>query len=99
MRPLQLWDHGDQVYLVPSNFCNWLSFFAGQWGKLDLLAEFKRGEGMMGGAITGDEEGMEEKKEEDLHPVHLRSPPTFQPWLPYVVVHVNFERSAVSGVR
>jgi len=68
MRPLQLWDHGDQVYLVPSNFCNWLSFFAGQWGKLDLLAEFKRGEGMMGGAITGDEEGMEEKKEEDLHP-------------------------------
>ena len=21
-------DHGDQVYFVPSNFCNWLSFFA-----------------------------------------------------------------------
>ena len=26
-------DHGDQVYLVTSNFCSWLSFFAGHCGK------------------------------------------------------------------
>ena len=30
-------DHGDQVYLVPSNYCNWLSFEISP----DLLAEFK----------------------------------------------------------
>ena len=28
-------DHEDQVYLVPSNFCDWLSFFfTGHIGKL-----------------------------------------------------------------
>ena len=32
--PANFGDHGDQVYLVPSNFCNWLSFFAGHYGQL-----------------------------------------------------------------
>jgi len=36
-----LGDNGDQLYLVPSNFCSWLSFFfAGQCSKPDFLAEF-----------------------------------------------------------
>ena len=25
--PSNYGDHGEQVYLVPSNFCNWLPFF------------------------------------------------------------------------
>jgi len=39
-------DHWDQVYLVPPNFCNWLSFF--RWAlweaysaSPDLFAKFK----------------------------------------------------------
>jgi len=35
----------------------------------------------MGEAITGDGGGMEEKKEGNQRPPHLRCPPTFQPWL------------------
>ena len=27
-------DHGDQVYLVPSNFCNWFPFSLGNVGNL-----------------------------------------------------------------
>jgi len=41
--PSNFGDHGDQVYLVPSNFCSWLSFIAGHCGKLaspESLAEF-----------------------------------------------------------
>jgi len=30
-------DHGEQVYLVPSNFCNWLSFFAVHCRQLTML--------------------------------------------------------------
>ena len=32
-------DHGDQVYLVLSNFCNWLPFFAVHCGKLTVLLQ------------------------------------------------------------
>jgi len=35
--PSNFGDHGDQVYLVPDNFCNWLSFHGSQ----ELLAELK----------------------------------------------------------
>ena len=47
--PSNLGDHGDPMYLVPSNFCNWLLFFrCALWDAYsasgDLLAEFK-GEG------------------------------------------------------
>jgi len=35
----------------------------------------------VGGAIRGDGKKAEEEKEEDRHPPHARSPPTFQPWL------------------
>jgi len=31
--PSNFGDNGDEVYLVPSNFCNWLLFFAGHCGK------------------------------------------------------------------
>ena len=42
-RPSNIGDHGDQVYLVTSNFCNWLSFYAEHCGKLtDLFAKFKK---------------------------------------------------------
>ena len=38
--PSNCGDHGDQVYLVTSNFCKWLSFFfAGQCGKIIVLPQ------------------------------------------------------------
>ena len=37
--PSNFGDHGDQVYLVPSNFCSWLSFFAVHCGKLSVLPQ------------------------------------------------------------
>jgi len=37
--PSKLGDHGYQVYLVLSNFCNWLSFFAGHCEKLTVLPQ------------------------------------------------------------
>ena len=41
--PSNLGDHGDQVYSVPSNFCNWNSFLLleADSASADLLAEFK----------------------------------------------------------
>ena len=49
------------------------------------------GERDMGGAITGDGEGTKEEKEGDRHPPHVRSPPTFQPWLCLCWVRENPE--------
>ena len=37
--PSNFEDHGDRMYLVPSNFCNWLPFFAVHCGKLSLLSQ------------------------------------------------------------
>jgi len=44
--PSNFGDHGDQVYFVPSDFCNWLSLF--RWAvrevcvnSPDVLAKFK----------------------------------------------------------
>jgi len=37
--PSNFGDHGDQLYLVPSNFCNWLLFFAGHCGKCTVLSQ------------------------------------------------------------
>jgi len=39
------------------------------------------GETGVSGLIVGDVKGTEEEKEKDHHPPHLKSPPTFQPWL------------------
>jgi len=39
------------------------------------------GETGVSGIIVGDVKGTEEEKKKDYHPPHLRSPPTFQPWL------------------
>ena len=77
-------DHEDQVYLVPSNYCNWLSFF------LWLLREaynassaVRIGNGMV--KHWRRDNGRQERNgggnEEDRHPPHVRSLPTFQPWL------------------
>ena len=76
------------MYLVPSNFCNWLPFFAGHCGNLTVLPRTSllnlSGEGKkssegngrnMGGAITGDGEGTEEENKRQSP--HVRSPPTF----------------------
>ena len=77
------------------NFCNCLSFFAVHCERVTVLprtsltnlrGEEKKsvGKGIgrnMGGAIRGDGKKAEEEKEEDRHPPHVRSPPTFQPWL------------------
>jgi len=46
--PSNFGDHGDQVYLVPSNFCPWLPFCrCALWetysASTDLSAEFKVG--------------------------------------------------------
>ena len=35
--PSNIEDHGDRVYLVPSNFRNWLPFLAGHCGKPTVL--------------------------------------------------------------
>jgi len=84
------------MYLVHCNFCNWLPFFTGHCsGKLAVLPQTSllniRGEGKksregngwnVGGATTGlDGKGTDEEKEEDRHPPHVRSAPTFQPRL------------------
>jgi len=37
--PSNFGDYGDQLYLVPSNFCNWLLFFAGHCGKCTVLSQ------------------------------------------------------------
>ena len=37
--PSNFGDHGDQLYLVPSNFCNWLLFFAGHCGKCTVRSQ------------------------------------------------------------
>jgi len=85
---------GDQVYLFRSNVCNWVSFW-GSVNSLTIfpkrcIAVFngkgKRGsaKGIVwsrGGVKVGDGKGMDEEKEGDLYPPHLRSSPTFQPWL------------------
>jgi len=86
--PSNFGDHEDQMYLVPSNFCNWLPFFAGHCGNLTVLPRTSllnlSGEGKkssegngrnMGGAITGDGEGTEEENKRQSP--HVRSPPTF----------------------
>ena len=91
--PSNFGDYGNQVYLVPSNFsirsssCPW-ALWEAYSASQDLRSTFK-GEGKksgkwngwkMGGAITGDGEGIEEEKEGGRHSSTLRSPPTFQPW-------------------
>jgi len=50
----------------------------------------------MGGAITGDGEGTEEKKEGDRYSPNLGSAPTFQPFQP--CLHLWF-RPIVVAVR
>ena len=45
--PSNFGDHEDQLYLIPSSFCNWLPFCRGKvlW-EADLLSKVKsRGEG------------------------------------------------------
>ena len=82
--PSNFGDNGDQVYLVPSNFYNRLSFF--RWAlwenysaSQDLLAKLQErrkeicGKGTfetcMGGAITEDGEGTDEEQEgTDVNP-------------------------------
>jgi len=53
--------HGDQVYLVPSNFCNWLSFYRALWehtghpqtSKMDLMGGQRKREGQEMGETVG----------------------------------------------
>ena len=71
------------MYLVPSNLCNWLSFFAGNCRKLTRCfprspANFKGRrkeeygrERVTGGIITGDGEGTEKENEGDRHPARV----------------------------
>jgi len=85
-------DRGDREYnMVPSNFYNWLSFFAGQCRELtDLLAsckgrwkeEWGRKRVKQGWSNSGrNREGVEKEKEVDTYSPHLRFLPAFQPWL------------------
>ena len=84
--------NGDQVYLVPSNFCTWLSFFTGHCSKLTVLhltslLNLRREEEYgwkcvkHGWSNNGRWERDGGGKDGDWYPPHVRSPPTFQPWL------------------
>ena len=65
----RLWDpcdaspptFGDQVYFVPSNFCNFLLFFAWHCGKPNLRARRKENGWNRTGAITGYCDGIGRK--------------------------------------
>ena len=84
-------DHRDQLYLVPSNFCSWLSFFSWapweaynvpQTSLLNLRGEGKKsrqGSGSnMDGTIMGDGEGtIEEYKDGGRHPPYVSSPSNY----------------------
>ena len=78
-------DMGTKCIWLPPTFatgCNLES-------RPDLLANLRgkgnrsmKGDGRnMGEAITGDWEETEDEKGGHRHPPHVRSPPTFQPWL------------------
>jgi len=61
--PSNFGDHGDQVYLVPSNFCDWLSFwqvstlFNGrQMYIVDRMTTFKLQKTMSGEVAPGQRE-------------------------------------------
>jgi len=99
-RPLQLWRSWDQVNLIPSNFCKAVIFSLGTVESLqcspELLTEFsvrsKEEQGQKwvkhGWSNNGRRGRDGEEQEGDHKPSHLRSLPTFQPWL-HLCSHVS----------
>jgi len=87
-RPLQLWRQWGPTILGPLQLLRLTIIIRwAMWEEDQTLLRRKwnrsmKGNGWnMGGAVTGDAEGMGEVKEGDRHPPHVRTPPTFQPWL------------------
>ena len=87
------WDMSPPSLEIMGTKCIWLPpTFATDCNlesRPDLLANLRgkgkrsmKGNGRnMGEAITGDWEETEDEKGGHRHPPHVRSPPTFQPWL------------------
>jgi len=87
------WDTSPPTLEIMGTKCIWLppTFATGcnLESRPDLLANLRgkgkrsmKGNGRnMGEAITGDWEETEDEKGGHRHPPHVRSPPTFQPWL------------------
>ena len=64
--PSNFGDHGNQGYLVPCNFCSWLSFLAGYFGELTVLPQtwlLNLRERRVGKGMGGDGEGTGKEKE------------------------------------